>query len=1129
MRFEKGHTYTLTRNKDFTPSRESGRLCFQVDDSASAQPINIKAFDFQLNNIPEQITCRYMVDERGRGKLEQDKATAVAPYYTPGTERQMRVLAVQGGRYTLSDDAFNICWAGVDLGKAKIERWKTIQCRIEGFDDRGQLLAHYLPPKAKARVPFNLDTIIRAEGIKLLSSRGIIDRILALPLLAEAQTLRHAGDPAWVLEAVDVVRQYMAGWLSEHPSLRRPWLQALRQLAVALIERSTFLAEFGNDERMTRQQQLAAFVADCDDYLEAAQLLASGQGRDFITSTLTSMRQTGWLYDPERKMRLLMALFSLRSSLSAEYIEEILSLVLIRHREKAFMDAFGPGILVMLGIYIDNESKYIDGRNRQALRNLIEAIAMQLLLTRDLDRDLPSWALHRGIMYSCAHLIVERPDSPLPRKAFTTLAGQDTPLEYRWDDLDDINRLCHVALSNGPEDTEASSDASAIYEGDGATLRLSDQGVHITPSETGPMLVEGWSQPLWPGTDVAIHLNVKAQSLPSQEGRSRHALDWMALIDALAMPPKEEKKAKAADNKPQEPRLPVKGEKVDIRIFVQRPDGQEEYPCEVVQEGYKGYGTIAFRDIVAYPVNLQADSFKGPNGNMLMLNATCIHDGDTGLRFSLKRQTNDLMNSYASEDYDTKADVKGVITASSIDRGGKPLIMCVSDYGYPFILDYDDFTATLGVGELVTVAIHNVNYKPEADRLFINAHLLHTGAEIKDAYVKRDPVPYWFNDLLNNLCGEREYVKPQSKAEAEEEEAVEESVADENVTYLSTPAVAEMSRLLDIMAQVNRPNPSLSYDQLALARLLARISGNTWRERRMEVKMRLAEALEAFARDGRLDPGTLAELTQQASEYTRLRDPDVKERLFTLRLLSLLDAPDTPDIPSELIDKAPNAHLENLRRLVNAYNMLRGLQLSDQRQEILQRIYRLLNLQLPKRDLTRVNAREDHYNEFKTSLFYPAGNQMKASPDQQGLAIIQGVCAFLNADGGTLYLGVGNLGQVTGLDNDFIFLNKGFDQYDIDDIKDKYLLAFGDLMRRHIGPTYEGRQMCPGYVNLDFDQVNNRWIGRITVKPFPGAVTLGPEKELWIRGSNNKDRIRTSAERQAYMRRRQQPTGATKR
>lgn len=87
---------------------------------------------------------------------------------------------------------------------------------------------------------------------------------------------------------------------------------------------------------------------------------------------------------------------------------------------------------------------------------------------------------------------------------------------------------------------------------------------------------------------------------------------------------------------------------------------------------------------------------------------------------------------------------------------------------------------------------------------------------------------------------------------------------------------------------------------------------------------------------------------------------------------------------------------------------------------------------------------ESGTQEFKTSMVYPANNRMQPDENVQNQNVLRGVCAFLNSTtGGTLYLGVSDMGTVTGLENDMKYLKCG--------TIDSYMRYVQDLAMKHFG------------------------------------------------------------------------------
>lgn len=105
----------------------------------------------------------------------------------------------------------------------------------------------------------------------------------------------------------------------------------------------------------------------------------------------------------------------------------------------------------------------------------------------------------------------------------------------------------------------------------------------------------------------------------------------------------------------------------------------------------------------------------------------------------------------------------------------------------------------------------------------------------------------------------------------------------------------------------------------------------------------------------------------------------------------------------------------------------------------------------------RIDASEDLHCEFKTSLIYSPKTHKPGIDQVECIAAT--VAAFMNSDGGTLYLGVKDNGEVVGVENDFdvldavpVNLPNGLDDHDfayhrnVDGFRNK----FGTILRAYL-------------------------------------------------------------------------------
>lgn len=151
----------------------------------------------------------------------------------------------------------------------------------------------------------------------------------------------------------------------------------------------------------------------------------------------------------------------------------------------------------------------------------------------------------------------------------------------------------------------------------------------------------------------------------------------------------------------------------------------------------------------------------------------------------------------------------------------------------------------------------------------------------------------------------------------------------------------------------------------------------------------------------------------------------------------------------------------------------------------------------PAHDIDELIRRgESDRLEFKSSARWNL--HTKARDEKIELVIAKAVSGFLNADGGTLLIGVNDAGRPVGLVNDFAVV-KSPDP-------DRYELWLRDLLATTLG------QPAAVQVVIDFTPVTvddaATYVCRVTCPASPRPVFLRPGKggtqpELWVRNGNS--------------------------
>jgi hypothetical protein len=135
-----------------------------------------------------------------------------------------------------------------------------------------------------------------------------------------------------------------------------------------------------------------------------------------------------------------------------------------------------------------------------------------------------------------------------------------------------------------------------------------------------------------------------------------------------------------------------------------------------------------------------------------------------------------------------------------------------------------------------------------------------------------------------------------------------------------------------------------------------------------------------------------------------------------------------------------------------------------------------------------IAAGENQRVEFKSSLMWDY--HRKSVNKDLYEPVMKNVVAFMNADGGTLLIGVDDEGQILGLEPDFQTMKKG----NADSFENIFNMAFN----RMVGAEYRH------YVDLTFPELEGKVVCVIAVQPSaqPAYMTFKGTEKFYIRTGN---------------------------
>lgn len=1043
-----------------------GNMYFEISFQGHEQ--DIKAFEFQRKNRPTQLNCIVKgFDDDGTPIFMQDIAAILPQIYTVGEVYEFRVKTdLIAGKY------YDVCdWNGLmfRLNVYHHERLhinEMVRCRIK--DIKLVWLDLELVSDHKRGIPlFTLEDFLALDSTGNRQAEAYIRYIFRhTPELSESRGQLKVGNALWVMNVAETVARNLTEWLNhevkrdepasvralrEKRSMaqRRAVLASFNSMCINLLENSSYLRDCSPREREEYQDRLNKIITHTGDYLKASNLIIEKRDRSYIDETLERLKLSGYLYNPEERMRVAMALFSLRKKSVSSYIDNILDIICESHSNTRFMHLFAKAFVEMLDMYISNESRYIDVltgmTDRTAIFQMIKALSIRLLLTG--NESASQRALYRSMLYRYATLVVMAGHEALVKKSLGALFESTVPMEFSWKDLDDLTLLCSKMTVSLP----MSFNEPYVFEGNNALMTLNGGELNFTPLQMGENMKNGLPSNLFGHRKIRMLLNERMEEKikSSHSDIMQFRLLWREIERSLFA------KNQIFRMRP-EGISPDVNDKVMIRITEKIPDRWYDYRAVIEDSTYSGEGVITPKQIVSYPIKPLSNTFKNDNGDYCLYEATVEHrDEDGTLYFNMREDIHEFLR----ESLEVGEMWTVQISMVSPDR-----YLCISEGGFSLFIYKDDVDKELKQGQFVHAIVEEIypncviraSYAGETEETFMQ-----TAA---------------FKCLLDNYCGDNFY-KEEDDDDIKSEAQIEDAKAASN--YIEPDQMRELVHIIDREGMLQK-NHIDTYNYLAVARIMSILLNDNHLADYFANRMELVETIQLFGDNGKIDEDRLDKLFSDNRDFISTY-PDIEMRLTRLRIISQLDKTEVANWLWQLTQEAKDETTLQLARLVTSHIMLLRSNLFEVLNTIRTKIYRLMNLKVQIPDNFKV-AEEDQTTELKTSVIYPAGNHMFPAEREQVTEILKVISSFLNTRGGRLYIGVDNSGYAVGLHTDFVYLNNRHENYDIADVKDKFDRLIRDAVHSRLGRVANGK------ISGSFETVGDKVIYRLDIEPSTDVI-----------------------------------------
>lgn len=1071
---------TKTEYKDFIVDHSDYKFFYVTDDHTHFY--KIKKLAFQTHQ-PDPATLRCCVVDNASGKriVRQDLLPIISDLYKEGEEYDFHIkndfTNQPKGYYEVEDDN-GLYFHLYVKSHHSFTRGQHVRCRFSKLRGMSYQLHLSAADTDSQGIPFWEPEKVMSP----LSDRRIRHELFMVfnksPELDEGKRMLCEENPEWIIRSLEKGVANIPLWLKiESDKLTTDFektftkLYALLDIAIYLLEESEFLRFCELSERMTLQKRLSEVVSSIKNYITASELISGERYMSYIDSLLTKLRKSGYLYHPSKQFTILMTIFKIRPELINQRMGQIFESMSEWDIENWKMEPFRSAFVELIEMYVSMKSPQINEMpdietkdDNQAVGRIVMGLAIQMLLG-DPEIDNIDFNKNRSMFYRYMSMLNRAARSVLTEKSYNALMGGQTVNEFTWSDIRQFTLVVTKAGNPNPS-LQIDPDLHKTFSGNGIRVDITADGITILPAG----FPRHTCQSRLPGglfthhnIEVALPCDIKTPSRSKIRDLAQYKTMWHDIRMSL--------RDQFPDHTPtyrDRLILPEPGDYVDI--IIDDIDETETYlHCKVVQPNYTGQGWITMNDIVRYNLTPDPNYFIDPEtGEYIIMKAMVVSaETDDELEFSMFEPIIDhLRNSVNSQD-----EFPAVVT----DIQPK-YYNCITSDGWTVRINRNSTTPTLRRGE--TFIVRALNYIPDL-RTFLG--------EIIDSPSYVDRIDKWdaFTRLINNY----------GTIQDQDDDPEEVCEADE---IMDVDEILELAMMFRRLA-ADSPDYVESFNYLSVAALLAEAVEGEESELAdlCHTHTELLLQLQYFAVNRRIDTATLEEL------HPRVNVSPLLERLFTrLEIVASIGDPENDPFLWNIITRKRNEFEVKLARSALSINMMDGEEMIQQRKAVLASIGQMLNANREERTLKYYGDGETKTLEFKTSLVFPNKKEMRMRPDPQTqeTEILQIICGFLNASGGTLYLGVNDQGYEAGLANDLAFHKMTLPQL---------ALYLDNLVSRRLGSSAADR------VDVAADSGTNFPVLSVTIRPCRHVVEL--DGTIFVRQSSS-TRPKLGEDREIFIR-----------
>ncbi len=957
-------------------------------------------------------------------------------------------------------------------GDVFLQPHQRINCRVVR-PYRNKLVLQYEQERKQIKGQcITPEEFINESGVDISMVRIMLNLFYTNPIFDEARSYLERNDPEWVIKAL-LAMQGVEKWGPLRHITKVRMVNAYHKMCLYVLEESKFLQQFSESERENFQEWVAWKVSRVEIYQESLKLMGEDRDGEEIDDILRKIRNSGYIYNPERKMALLIAIFSMKPEMLEERIDSILDIIAESAKSwklASFKKAFSGFIqyYIMSNIEkVNREAFAEDEHSAELLNRMVRAICYLLLMTDGEGIDVP---LYKSMLYHylsfvrCKNVLGQQQlgislSDTLIDQAFCILVGAEPGCrELSWDKDFGQTELFAYQMSMMPRKNTMLTTRS--YESDKVRFTVSHDSITLAKIGSGGAERNVLPDDFLDWHNIQLFLDNPTKYPINRKSKIDVWRNWWKRVEASLFE-KQEKKQRSVKRKLR----PDIGTVVTIRILRPDTDHPNRFYCRIEDDVFQGEGWIdtytrgGVTGMFHYDPSFDLDSFYLDGAPLLMKAKVSAMSSPNDVKQVYTFDALPLIDNFILEnvEYGQESDCRIIYHDKT-----KRIMLGITEYGYGLFVPADHPDFDYKEGDCVRV------------RLTSYAKVRAMQGEVIGQAESEVDVRESAEQLLQDFADGEVY---QETADELAEEAM--SVSEDQ---FDTEYISQMICILDHKAVVETDN-TVAYGYLSVAYILAGMIGDEAASRYLDQRRHLLCMLEEYGKNGKVEDSVLDRLCIDNADIVE-KFPVLKQRLCEIRIVNSFGKQENNSYLWDLTNSYEPGHIIwQLARLMLAYNMADGFALQEYQNQILTKIKSLLNINI---ELPKIYSfgQEDQLREFKSSIVFPPDNGMKPDLEEQTFNIMKVICGMVNAYGGTIYLGVYDTGTAKGLDDDLVYFENSRDKFD---------LYVRNQIRKTLGDAVNAA------VTIEHPEAGKHWIYAIKVRASKNPVALRLDNRFYLR------------------------------